>query len=198
MSIAKVKLDESTKLEFGVAITGAESRPSARFVIEGKKFSVSYPCTPLNEGVEVEIGELDKIFEAGEYPVRLEIVIENKIYIPFEDTIILEPNVHITTQPKAVVDVKEQVQVSKVTVKSSPVVNREQLLAKQRRIAGLIAETLKYKTNDKQSPQNIINESLAATKYVTAEQDKLLKEMLRAARSEKISFDKRKIPPVKK
>ena len=141
MSVAKVKLDESTQLEFGVQITGAEGKPNARFVVEGKDYSISYPCQPMPDGgIKVEVGDFKNMFAAGEYPCRLEIVIENKIFVPFEDTIVLEPNVEITSKPKAVREIVESVSVAGVTVKSMSEADK----AKQHKLANLIAEALGF------------------------------------------------------
>ena len=81
MSVAKIKLDESAKLEFGVQITGAEGQPNARFVVEGTDMSVSYPCHRMSGGgIEVEVGNLKNVFPAGEYPVRLEVIRKQNFY----------------------------------------------------------------------------------------------------------------------
>lgn len=122
MSIAKLKLDENVKLEFGVSITGASGVPETRFVIEGKDFSVSYPCRQTNEGVEVDILGHGAIFKAGEYKARLEVIIENKIYVPLSDVVEFEPSIEISVPQKE--EVKEQIVVSKVSavVKSTRLV----------------------------------------------------------------------------
>ena len=54
MSIAKIKIDEQTKLEFAISITGAGGVPQSRFIIEGKDYSIAFPCRQTNEGVEVD------------------------------------------------------------------------------------------------------------------------------------------------
>jgi hypothetical protein len=41
MTLAKIKLDEGVKLNFGVSITGTSGVAETRFVIENKNFSVS-------------------------------------------------------------------------------------------------------------------------------------------------------------
>ena len=149
-------------------------------------------------GIEVEIGNLNNIFPAGEYPARLEIIIENKIFTPFEDTIILEPNVHVTTKPKAVKEIKESVQVAKVTVKQQApekkpepkkVVEQKTNARKQHKIAMMIAETLKYRPLKKQDPASVINEALMARTTVSKEQHHLLLKMLKAAKQEGVDFN---------
>jgi len=196
MSVAKIKLDESAKLEFGVQITGAEGRPTARFVIEGTDMSVSYPCHPMSGGgIEVEVGNLKNVFPAGEYPVRLEIIIENKIFIPYQDTIILEPNVHVTSKPEAVKEVKESVQVAQVVVKQQQTTSKEQIseqrtaARKQLKIAESIAELLKYQPVRKQRPVSIVNESLKSRSVVSKMDHHELLKLLKEAKTHGINFD---------
>jgi hypothetical protein len=116
MTIARLKLDESAKLEFGVSITGTSNNPEMRFVIEGKGFSISYPCKNTNTGIEVEIFGLKNILSAGEYPVKLEAILDNKLYIPMKETIAFEPGIEILTLPQ-VNQVKESIEVNNVIIK---------------------------------------------------------------------------------
>ena len=187
MSIAKIKLDETTKLDFGVQITGAEGRPSARFVIDGKDFSVSFPCKETNEGVEVEIHGLANMFTSGEYPVRLEIILENKIYTPLVDKIEFEPSISIKTESKVVVPIKESIKVSKITVKKQ-VVSEEQ--TQQNTAAFIIAQALNYKPSINQTPKDIINSALLNSVSMTNEQIEIVQEMLTIAEELNISYNK--------
>lgn len=195
MSLARVKLDESTKLEFGVKITGANSRPSAKLVIDGPEFSISYPCTPVNEGVEVVIGKLKNLLPAGEYPVRMEIVIEDKVYTPFRDTIVLEPNVEVVTQPKSRPAQADRVKVENVVVKANRVVP-ESYDPRHVKIAKLIASTLKQPVRESASPSQIINEALVDTQSISRTTHKLLVDMLDAADQACIEYNKSLLPPV--
>lgn len=204
MSIAKLRLDESTTLEFGVSITGAESRPKAQFVIEGKKYSVAFPCRPVGDGIEVEIGDLENIFEAGEHPVRLEIIIEDKVYVPFQDTISLEPNVHITTKPKESRRLKENVKVDQVVVKAAIPKARsmkEQLTEaekkRHRKLARLIAESVDYNYVEKQTNRQIIEESLfhlSQARSLPEAKVKLVLEMVDAAKKAGMEFSQQYVP----
>lgn len=188
-----MNLDESTKLDFGVAITGADGKPDARFVIEGKDFSVSFPCTPTNEGVEAEIKGLNKIFSAGTYNVKLEIVLENKIYTPLIDKIEFEPSISITTESKVVKPIKESVKVGLVTVKK-PVISEEQKL--QNEIAGTIAELLEYKVKTGTVPVETINSALISANELSEETKEQLFELLQVAESIGIKFDSSLVPQV--
>lgn len=187
MSVAKLKLNEKTTLEFGVSITGADGKPDARFVIDGKDFSVSFPCKPTNEGVEVEIQGLASIFKAGEYAARLEIVLENKIYTPLIDKIEFEPNVEIQTNSKVVTPIKESVKVAKITVKKSEI-NEDQLRKTQ--AATIIANSLGYVPQENQTPSEIVNAALASAGTMSEEQAKTVKEMLELAEAVGVNYNK--------
>jgi len=202
MSIAKFKLDEGTKLGFGVSVTGAETRPVTRFVIEGKNYSMAFPCKPVGDGIQVDIGNLEHIFEAGEYPVRLEMVIGDKLYVPLEDVIVLEPNVHITTQPVKQKQVRETVQVQQVRVSPSnttfkqtrkqPITEAQQI--KQVKLAHLIAEALDYDHVEGQTVTQIIEESLANHKVLPKEKHALVKNMVASAQQLGIKFNTKLLP----
>jgi len=192
MSIAKFKLDEATKLEFGISITGAEGKPTARFIIEGPEHNVGFPCVPLQGGgVEVNLKDLKNMFKAGEYPVRLEVIVENKLFVPFEDTIVLEPNVHVTTKPKAVKEIRENVNVDRVIVK--PTLKEDN----HKEIAMMIAETLGYSADDSDAPTTIVNEALANRKSLTKSKAEMVQKLLRKAISENLDFDRKLLKPVK-
>lgn len=178
MSIAKLRLDETTKLEFGVSITGATGQPETRLVIEGKNFSIVYPCKPTNEGVEVKINELKNILPAGTYPVKLEVVVENKIYIPFEDNITLEPPIEVSSKSKAaVVEIKESIKVDKVVVKEHSSPSQDRM-----KVAAVIAQLTGYKPNLEESPQSIIENSMMRSNTVRGSAIHVLNEMVKLAR----------------
>lgn len=186
MSIAQLKLDESTKLEFGVSITGADGKPDARFIIDGKNFSVSFPAKQTNEGVEVDIQGLQSIFTAGIYDARLEIVLENKIYTPLIDKIEFVPTVNISTNSKILTPVKESVKVAKVTVKKS-VLNEDQMRKTQ--AATIIAKALGYVPNLNESPKDIINNALSNVKEMSPDQAATVNEMLKLAESVGVEYN---------
>jgi hypothetical protein len=192
MSIAQIQLDESTKLDFGVSITGADGKPEARFIIEGKDFDVSFPATQTQEGVEVDIKGLKSIFTAGEYNARLEIVLENKIYTPLIDKIEFLPSIQISTN-SVKTPVKESVKVSKVVV-TKAVVNENELRKTQ--AATIIANSLHYHPTENQTPAEIVNSALAQSGPLTNEQIETVKEMLDLAESVGIMYNTTLVPEI--
>lgn len=178
--ITQLKLDESTKLEFGVSVTGADSKPTARFIIEGKDFSIMLPCRNVNEQTEVEIPALKHILPAGEYPVRLEVVIDNKIYTPMEEQIRFEPCIEIATKTKPIQTVKESVKVAKVTVKKTAV---NEAVLRKTQAATIIAQSLGYSPTENESPEDIIEHAIHDAGEMSAETALVVEEMLKLAES---------------
>lgn len=191
MSIAKIKLDESTKLEFGVSITGASGVPQSRLVIEGKDFAVSYACKQTMNGVEADLANLKGVLPAGEYPVRLEIVIENKIYTPLQDTIVIEPGVEITSKPQAVVNVEESIKIEPVTVtaKTAPTTN---MLAEQARVASAFAEVLGYYPSLGERPQQVVENALAKAGKISPKTQRAVNQMISLANEVGLSIGTQK------
>lgn len=187
MSIAKMRLDESTKLEFGVAITGASGTPQTRLVIEGRDFSISYPCKPTTEGVEVQINELKHILPAGTYPIKLEIIVENKIYVPFADTITFEPAVEVTPTPRVkVVEEKESIKINNVVVKeSTPSQDRM-------KVAAVIAEMVGYFPKLDETPQSIVDNALKHSSSLTESSKRSFEGVLKLAEEVGIHINRTK------
>jgi hypothetical protein len=192
MGLATLKLDESSKLAFGVQITGAGGVPEARFIIEGKDFNIAFPCKQTNEGVEVEISGLKNVLSSGEYQARLEVILENKVYTPMRDTITFEPTVEISTKAKPVASVKESVTVSKVIVhKPDPEKPRLE-------IANYIANTLGYTPRINESAASIINHSLEqCPAEVSPNVFEAVNGMISLAESEGIRVDRGLMPSQK-
>lgn len=185
--ITQIKLDESTKLEFGVSITGADSTPQARFIIENSEFSLMFPCKQVNENVEVEIPELKKFFKAGEYSARLEIVLDNKLYTPLVESIVFEPSIEVASTTRPPVKLKESVKVSSVTVKKSEI--NEHVLRKTQ-AATIIAQALHYEPAKDETPSEIIERAIEESPEMTPQQLQTLKDMLDLAESTGISFSR--------
>lgn len=183
MTIAKIQLDEGAKLKLGMSITGAGGIPESRFIIENKDFSVSLPCQPTNDGVEVNIRGMDKMFMAGTYDVRLEVVLENKLYTPLRDKIEFEPAVSVISKSNTVTPIAEEAKISVTT----EVINEDILRRVQ--AATIIAQSLHYTPKESETPTEIINHALEYTGVLTLEQKATLDQMLTLAESVGIDFD---------
>lgn len=192
--ITQLKLDESTKLEFGVSVTGADSAPKARFIIEGKDFGIMLHCRNVNESAEVEIPQLKNILPAGEYPVRLEVMIDNKIYTPLQEQIVFEPSIEIATKQKPVQAIKESVKVAKVTVKKTAI---DEAVLRKTQAALIIAQSLGYTPEENESPAHIIENAIAQAGELSQEQANTVNDMLDLAESVGIIVDRLTVPEFK-
>lgn len=186
--ITQLKLDESSKLEFGVSITGTDGIPNARFIIEGNSYSIMLPCSSVNESLDVTVPKLKGIFPSGEYKARLEIVIENKLYVPMSDTIVFEPLVEMVVTKPAPKAVEEQVRVVSMGVKKIDL-NEDSLRKTQ--AATIIAQTLKYVPTKTETPQQIIENALKNAKNLnlTDTQKTTVAEMVKLAESIGITLE---------
>lgn len=116
MILSKLNLSESTELEFSIDVYGTpEKTSSVRFVIEGKGFDISIPCMVKDENVKVTIPKLKGIMESGEYPCRLECIIDNKIFTPLNESVEFEPLVEFEVKKTKAETVKEGVKVQMKT-----------------------------------------------------------------------------------
>ena len=188
MALAKVKLDESTTIDFGVSITGADGKPEARFVVDGPEFSIMFPCTTIQEGVSASIKSMAKILPAGEYNARLEVVLENKLYTPLIDKIEFEPSVAIETRSKVVPQIKESVKVATVTVNKQKIDEEKE----RKEVVRLIANALNFDVSlcEGKNYSDIIERAIE--EYGTMNESKIqaLESMLEIAEEVGIKIDR--------
>ena len=114
--LGKLELNEQTDMEFGIDVYGTtEQTQDVRFVIEGKDFDISCKCKVENGEVVAHIPKLKGILEAGNYNVKLEVLVGDKYFCPLKEQIEFNPLVEFDIKTKKVQPVKEGV---KVTVKN--------------------------------------------------------------------------------
>lgn len=163
--IGQIKLDESTKLEFDISITGASGIPESRFIIDAPNFSIMYKCACTNEKAEVEISGLNGVIKSGEYPARLEVVLENKIYTPLRDTIKILPIVEVTIKAKPITIEPELKTYQEIAKTESQVVGRINVMQR------LIDEKVLQGTeSDIPATHSPINESKNSIKKIIVQQ----------------------------
>jgi hypothetical protein len=119
--LAQLKLDEAAKLEFSVAISGTAEPPEYRFVVELDMFSLMLKCRQVGEQIEVSIPPLKNITGAGDKDVRLEVLIDGKLFVPLKDVINFEPCIEIESKAKPVIKPEDMVKIGPVSVKKQPV-----------------------------------------------------------------------------
>lgn len=119
MILGKLDLTESAEMEFEAEIFGTADKPSSiRFVIEGPDFELG--CKVIEEGntIKVQVPKLKGILASGVYESRLEVVINDKLFVPMRESIEFNPNVELDIKTKGVTSIKEGV---KITPKSKVV-----------------------------------------------------------------------------
>lgn len=104
MIIAQLDPTEKHELTFDINISGTNEDPSdIRFVIEGMPdpstgetvqdvFTIICKAVRAKDAITVYIPRLLNVFKSGSYKSRLEVVLENRLFVPLSEEIeILEP-----------------------------------------------------------------------------------------------------------
>lgn len=116
MIIANIKPDETQELVFDMKIEGSREEPSEiRFVIESQTvdgkdvqdvFSIICRAVREDDAIKVYIPRLLNLFRSGSHKARLEVVLENRLFIPLSEEILIEEPISIKI-PKAIAPVVE-------------------------------------------------------------------------------------------
>lgn len=110
--LAQLKLDESAILEFNVTITGSSESPTYRLIIDCcNNFSLQFPCAVVGDKLEVHLPALKGITEAGEKSVKLEVIVDGKLFVPFNDKIIFDPVIEIESTAKHLPKIEDSIKV---------------------------------------------------------------------------------------
>ncbi len=85
-NLVEMKLDEENDVVFEVKISGdVSNKPIYRFVCEGQGISYSFPGKAISaDEVQVSIPALQGIIKEGKYNSHLEVIVDNKLFIPLE------------------------------------------------------------------------------------------------------------------
>lgn len=171
--LSQFNLDEENELEFAYSIQGTVEKPSLiRFIIEGEKFEVSCFVHEQGSNLYAKVPPLKGMLKEGTYNARLELVIDNKVFIPLRETIELKPvaEVMVNKQIKKT-PIKENIQIN---IKLKPLMERLKtagydvesykddivLLKKDGKYCGIANETKTIKSNKSYSTINELIESL--------------------------------------
>jgi hypothetical protein len=160
MIIAQINPEEKHELTFDIHISGTKEEPTdIRFVIEGMPdpktgedvqdvFTIICRAVRAKDSITVYIPRLLSVFKSGSYKSRLEVVLENRLFIPLAEEIeILEPvKVDIARVP-----VQEDVKVTEPEVTVS--------------ITNVISEMLKQsKENPQAASEKSVQEEVVVKK----------------------------------
>jgi len=100
MSTIDLTLDNNNELTFQVNIEGSSpAKPSCRFLIEGEEMSFAFPGEMANDGiVHVNIPPLEKVLKEGNYNSGLEVIVDDRVFVPLTLTTSFEKSVKVTAE----------------------------------------------------------------------------------------------------
>lgn len=156
MIIATIDPSISHELSFDLNISGTKDEPTdIRFIIESQidpatgdsvqdVFSIICRAVRSPDGVKITIPRLLNLFRSGSYKSRLEVVLENRLFVPLSEEIMI-------TEP-AKVEMKTPVTEAKPSVPDVSVT-----------ISNIVAEIVKPKEDPVQEP-HVVEEVKPAVK----------------------------------
>ena len=100
MDIMKLSLDRKNILEFNVNIQGyahtlASTGPKVRMILEQKDMGFCVHATKEGKMYSVVIPEMKNIMESGMCDARMEVIIDNKYFVPWESQIEFDENLKV-------------------------------------------------------------------------------------------------------
>lgn len=121
MSDFNIFLDADNELAFAIEIDGAEAASvRSQFVIEGTRgINLSFEGEASGGDVTVEVPSLKGLIKEGVYDTRLEVIIDDRIFVPLEMKAAIKPSIKV----EAVIKTSRKV--------SSPVVTASVLSSKK-------------------------------------------------------------------
>ena len=122
MPAMKLSLDRENILEFNVDIQGyantsTTKAPKVRMILEQKNMGFCMVATKEDKTYSVVIPEMKNIMESGVCEARMEVIIDNKYFVPWESQIEFDREVKVEAAPI----IKEELQ-PVVSVQAQPVV----------------------------------------------------------------------------
>jgi len=120
MTPVDLMLDEDNELRFKVNITS--SRPgesSCRLMIESGGVQYGFKGSATTDGeISVTIPPLKNILNEGIYETKLEVIVDDKLFVPLEMKINLEKSVAVTAEAVIRTPKKQKVEASAVLVEA--------------------------------------------------------------------------------
>ena len=124
MPAMKLSLDRENILEFNVDIQGyantsTTKAPKVRMILEQKNMGFCMVATKEDKTYTVVIPEMKNIMESGVCEARMEVIIDNKYFVPWESQIEFDREVKVEAAPI----IKEELQ-PVVAVQAQPVIKK--------------------------------------------------------------------------
>ena len=126
MEDMKLSLDRENVLEFNVDIQGyantsTTNPPQVRLFLEQKNIGFCMPAKKDNKTYSVVIPEMKNIIESGPCDARMEVIIDNKYFVPWESKIEFDREVKVEAAPVIREESKPNVSVQvKPVIKEAP------------------------------------------------------------------------------
>ena len=149
MAAMKLSLDRENILEFNVDIQGyantsTTKAPKVRMILEQKNMGFCMVATKEDKTYSIVIPEMKNIMESGMCEARMEVIIENKYFVPWESQIEFDKEVKVEAapivrkepQPDLSVQVKPIIKEEPKPEPQKPVV-KEESSSKPKKKAGL-------------------------------------------------------------
>ena len=104
MAAMKLSLDRENILEFNVDIQGyantsTTKAPKVRMILEQKSMGFCMVATKEDKTYSVVIPEMKNIMESGVCEARMEVIIDNKYFVPWESQIEFDREVKVEAAP---------------------------------------------------------------------------------------------------
>ena len=104
MAAMKLSLDRENILEFNVDIQGyantsTTKAPKVRMILEQKSMGFCMVATKEDKTYSVVIPEMKNIMESGICEARMEVIIDNKYFVPWESQIEFDREVKVEAAP---------------------------------------------------------------------------------------------------
>lgn len=113
MADFEIPIDQDNELRFAVTVEGTENADlDYRFIVEGENMSYCMPGRPTGRGeILVYVPSLKKTIREGVYNTRLEVLVDDRVFVPLKMTAHMKESVKVTAEALV-----------KPTVKVTPVV----------------------------------------------------------------------------
>ena len=101
MSSFDIYLDDDNEIRFGVNVEGSERQyVKCRMMMEASSsMSLFFPGTQISNGeIQVIVPTLKNVLREGIYPVKLEVIIDDRIFTPLEMQMNVRPSVRVTAE----------------------------------------------------------------------------------------------------
>jgi hypothetical protein len=105
---------ENTTLTFEVDVSGTVATPKPRLLVQlGEGVNLAFEGVVNDGSVDVDIAELLKLTESNEFEAKLEVIVEDCIFVPWEEKIVINKPTIVEAAA-----VTEKVEKPKVTAKT--------------------------------------------------------------------------------